>query len=102
MKLVGVLPLTIELAEKVPASWGNKRYERPAGFTGAWYTETTPSTDWQEILLADVHYVLHRTLPHDLRLLYKTPSAWYNRRKMKRGLPAKTSEQWQQVITSRQ
>ncbi len=98
MKLVGVTPLPIEEAERVPAGWGSKRFDRPAGFTGAWFTDLNAHSDWQERLLTDVHYVLHRTFAGDLRILRRTPAAW-NRRRWGRQ-ENKGGESWSRIVRS--
>jgi len=74
--LVGVKPLTPAEAAQISESWQEQRYRYPAGLTGLWYTQTTPDSPLDEILMADTYYVATRTWRTDLSLLGQTPFAW--------------------------
>jgi len=79
LRLVGVKPLSLAEIQQVSEVWQQKRHEYPAGFTGLWYIQTRADSSLDEILIADAYYVATRSWREDLKLLWQTPSAWWQR-----------------------
>ena len=79
LRLVGVKPLSSAEIQQVNEVWQQKRHEYPAGFTGLWYIQTRADSSLDEILIADAYYVATRSWREDLKLLWHTPSAWWQR-----------------------
>jgi NDP-sugar pyrophosphorylase family protein len=79
MALVGVKPLELDEAAQLNEEWHQRRYERPAGFTGLWYLQTDPDSALDAVIVADVYYTATRTRRGDLLCLLRTPGAWLRR-----------------------
>jgi NDP-sugar pyrophosphorylase family protein/lipopolysaccharide/colanic/teichoic acid biosynthesis glycosyltransferase len=77
--LVGVKPLEVAEAIQLTEEWHERRYERPAGFTGLWYLQTDPDSSLDAVIVADVYYTATRTRGGDLLCLLRTPGAWLRR-----------------------
>lgn len=80
LSLVGVKPLSPDEAACVTDGWQKQRYTCPAGCTGEWYVQTQPASTLDEVLVADAYYAATRSARGDLRLLLRTPLAWWRRR----------------------
>ncbi|MBP7688435.1 MAG: sugar transferase [Thermoflexales bacterium] len=80
LSLVGVKPLSPAEADRVTDDWQKQRYTCPAGCTGEWYVQTQPASTLDEVLVADAYYAATRSARGDLRLLLRTPRAWWRRR----------------------
>ena len=80
LSLVGVKPLSPAEAAQVTEDWQKQRYTCPAGCTGEWYVQTQPASTLDEVLVADAYYAATHTTRDDLRLLLRTPLAWWRRR----------------------
>ena len=76
MGLVGVKPLTPREAALIQEEWQQKRNECQAGFTGLWYTQAVPASDFSDICIADTYQAAMHTWRDDLRQLWRTPAAW--------------------------
>jgi NDP-sugar pyrophosphorylase family protein len=76
--LVGVRPLGPDEAAHVSEEWSPQRHQWPAGLTGLWYTQRA-SVAIDDALVADAYYAATRSWREDLRLLWKTPGAWWRR-----------------------
>jgi lipopolysaccharide/colanic/teichoic acid biosynthesis glycosyltransferase len=79
LALVGVKPLRPTEVDLVQAEWYQKRFECPAGFTGLWYIQTDPSSDLEEIVIADTFFAATRTWRSEIGILLRTPVAWLRR-----------------------
>lgn len=79
LALVGVKPLRLTEVDLVQAEWYQKRFECPAGFTGLWYIQTDPSSDLEEIVIADTFFAATHTWRSEIMILLRTPVAWLRR-----------------------
>lgn len=79
LALVGLMPLPPDLAAAMDATWHETRQDEPAGFTGLWFVQTAADSSLDEALAADALYAATRTWQEDLRLLWRTPAAWWRR-----------------------
>jgi NDP-sugar pyrophosphorylase family protein/lipopolysaccharide/colanic/teichoic acid biosynthesis glycosyltransferase len=84
MALVGVKPLTPEEAAELTEEWQQRRHERPAGFTGLWYLQTSQESPLDAVIVADVYYAATRTWRGDVSYLLRTPGAWLRRARARR------------------
>ena len=82
LSLVGVKPLTTAEAEQVTEEWQRQRYDYLAGWTGQWFIQTPRTSELLEVFVADAYYVATRTWQGDLKLLWQTPLAWWQRVKV--------------------
>lgn len=80
--LVGVKPLEVDEAAQLKEEWHERRYERPAGFTGLWYLQTDRDSSLDAVIITDVYYTATRTRRGDLLCLLRTPGAWARRAKL--------------------
>lgn len=79
LNLVGVKPLSPTEAEKIVEAWQEKRNDCRPGITGLWYTQAAGKSELEEILIADVYYVVMRSWQEDLKILSQTPQVWWRR-----------------------
>lgn len=79
MRLVGVKPLTLDEVEHLIEPWQQKHDDYYPGFTGLWFIQASRDSELDETLIADVYYVANRTHNEDLRILFHTPIAWFER-----------------------
>lgn len=74
MNLVGPRPCLVWEADLFTPEFGDRFTVRP-GLTGLWQVSGRSTVGTREMLALDVHYVAHRTVLSDLRILAKTPHA---------------------------
>jgi NDP-sugar pyrophosphorylase family protein len=79
MRFVGLSPLPLKEAARMPELWQKLRQSHPPGFTGMWYVETSCDEDFDDRLIADAYYFATHSLGQDLQLLLKTVPAWLRR-----------------------
>lgn len=79
LALVGVKPLTPDEAAQVTEAWQRQRYERPAGLTGPWYTQTPPPASLDELLMSDTYFAATYTWRGAAAILLRTPLVWFRR-----------------------
>lgn len=77
LRLIGVKSLSPDDASKINETWQQKRNEYASGFSGLWYTQTSPDCSLDEILITDAYYVATRNWREDVRILWKTPATWW-------------------------
>lgn len=77
--LVGVKPLTLAEAAEVTEPWQQQRYAAMAGVTGLWYVEAPAAANLDTVLVTDTYYVATRNWREALRILWRTPGAWWRR-----------------------
>lgn len=95
--LVGLMPLERKTAEALDGTWLETRWDEPAGFTGAWFVQTMPDSSLDEALAADALYAATRSWQDDMRLLWRTPGAWWRRARQNsaaRGQSARSVVDW--------
>ncbi|WP_298819640.1 sugar transferase [Chloroflexus sp.] len=79
LHLVGIKPLSPNEVELLHEAWQQRRYEVPPGITGLWYVQAAGDLD--SIVVADVYYSATHTWQDDLKILLRTPRAWWHRMK---------------------
>jgi NDP-sugar pyrophosphorylase family protein len=79
LHLVGVKALTATEAAHITEAWQQKRNEYQPGFTGLWYLQTMPGSSLDDTLISDAYYVATRSWREDLKIIKKTPTAWWRR-----------------------
>lgn len=79
-ELVGVKPLLPLEVPRIQESWQQKHYDRPAGLTGAWYTQAPDDADLDQVLVIDAYYVSTRNWYSDMLLLWQTCTTWLRKR----------------------
>jgi NDP-sugar pyrophosphorylase family protein/lipopolysaccharide/colanic/teichoic acid biosynthesis glycosyltransferase len=97
LALVGLMPLARETAEELDGTWLETRRDEPAGFTGAWFVQTTADSILDEALAADALYAATRSWQDDMRLLWRTPAAWWRqtrRNSATRGQLSESAVDW--------
>jgi lipopolysaccharide/colanic/teichoic acid biosynthesis glycosyltransferase len=77
--MIGVKPLMPNDTSYLMEEWHQRRNECVPGFTGLWYIQTDPGSDFDTILVNDVYYSATRTWQGDIRILFRTPGAWLRR-----------------------
>ncbi len=80
--LVGVEPLSTEMAQQPMDEWQTKRFHYQMGFTGPWYTQRPTGgqrSDGSTRYAAEIHYMVTRSWRDDLLQLWWTPTAWRRR-----------------------
>ena len=70
-------PLTDE--ERLSSPWQQQFVNISPGFTGLWYVESETGTGADESVDLDAFYLATRSWQEDVRLLWRTPSAWIRR-----------------------
>jgi len=71
MSLVGPRPLPLDEAEHLPPEYQPRHGVRP-GLTGLWQVSGRNSLPYERMMQLDLHYVAHRSLGLDLRILLAT------------------------------
>jgi len=79
LRLVGVKPLTPEDAGRAAGAWQLAQPEFEPGFTGLWYLQTGPASDWDTVIVVDMYYAATRDWRGDMKILCLTPAAWLRR-----------------------
>ncbi len=79
LALVGLRPIVTEMESKQYAAWLLEQDEVAAGFSGLWYVQTGKDSSLAEKLVADAYYFSTRSWSSDIKILWSTPVAWFER-----------------------
>jgi lipopolysaccharide/colanic/teichoic acid biosynthesis glycosyltransferase len=81
MSLVGNRPLPLYEANTLTTDNWSERFMAPAGITGLWQVTKRGKSDMstRERMELDINYARHHNLGTDLRIIFKTPMAMFQK-----------------------